>query len=389
MSKAYAIHHYRKGFYTSESVSKGHPDKICDQIADAILDKCLFHYTKSRVACEVLASNRLIIIGGEISTASYVDVVQTAWDIISPLGYNENDFTIISNIHEQSIDIANLVNHNDGSLGAGDQGITIGYAVAETQSLMPLGTQLAHQLLAFCEHQKQKGLLPEIKSDMKSQVTLNYQGNQVKIHQILMSVQHDVTCSLETLKNKIMDVVIVPLLTQLKVINNKSDIDFEILINPAGRFVIGGPIGDTGLTGRKLMVDTYGNYAHHGGGAFSGKDPTKVDRTGAYYARWIAKHIVANNWASECEVSLSWAIGLEKPQKMNINCFNTNRIPLEKITRAVSKVFDFDLLSIIEELHLTQTLFLPFATYGHFGREQLIAPWENLKYLRQLKETLE
>ncbi|CDN40223.1 methionine adenosyltransferase [Mycoplasma amphoriforme] len=389
MSASYQIKHYRKGFYTSESVSKGHPDKICDQIADAVLDQCLKQSTKSRVACEVLASNRLILISGEISTTSYVDVVKTAWDIVFPLGYSENDFTIISNIHEQSKDISQLVDHADGTLGAGDQAITIGYAVSETTSLMPLGTQLAHQLLAFCEYQKANGLLPEIKSDMKSQIILNYQGHEVKIHQILISVQHDESVSLDLLEKKIMTVVIVPLLKQLKFINHENEIDFPCLVNPAGKFVIGGPIGDTGLTGRKLMVDNYGSYAHHGGGAFSGKDATKVDRTGAYYARWIAKHIVACGWASECEVSLSWAIGFPRPIAMDINCFNTNKIALEKISHAVEKTFDFDLAKIIQLLKLDCISLLPFATYGHFGRSASNAPWETLPYLKHLQEVWE
>lgn len=387
MKNTLNINHSRDGIFTSESVSSGHPDKICDQIADAILDACLKVNNNSRVACEVLASNRLILIGGEITTTGYVDVVKTAWGIIKPLGYNENDFTIIANINKQSPDISKSVDHKDGSTGAGDQGVTVGYAVNETIDLMPLGTQMAHELLIQAEMLKNQKQILDIGSDMKSQVTLKYEKNKVTLEQIVISIQHQKNTNLGEFKREIYKKIVLPTIKKIGFIDYTQD-DFSCLINPAGSFIIGGPIGDTGLTGRKIIVDSYGPYAHHGGGSISGKDYTKVDRTGAYYARWIAKHIVALNWANECEVTISWAIGKSKPLSININCFNTELIPLSKIINAVNKVFNYDLKSIIEILNLKTTTYLSFATYGHFGRPDYAASWEKLSKLKNLQIAL-
>lgn len=380
--KSVYIKHKRNGLFTSESVGKGHPDKICDQIADSILDHILEKSPSSRVACEVLASNRLILIGGEITTTNYADVVQCAWEVLEPLGYTENDFTIISNINSQSLEIANLVNHKNGEIGAGDQGITIGYAVNESKSLMPLATLLANDLLIQTDLIRKKNY--EIKHDMKSQVTLEYVNNEVSINKIILSIQHDEKVKLNLFRKKVMDLIIAPVLLKYNFLKNAKELDKSLCaINQLGTFIIGGPIGDTGLTGRKLMVDNYGPYAHHGGGAFSGKDYTKVDRTGAYYARWIAKHIVALNWATECEVKLSWAIGKPKPINLQIDCFNSNTKPLNDIYREVNKNFNYSISEIIELFQLKTIKYAPYSVYGHFGRDK--APWEQLTLLGKLK----
>ncbi|WP_033159925.1 methionine adenosyltransferase [Mycoplasmoides alvi] len=371
----------RQGKFTSESVGKGHPDKICDQIADAVLDHILEQSPNSRVACEVLASNRLILIGGEITTNKYVDVVKSAWEVVKPLGYTENDFTIISNINAQSIEIAKLVNQKNGKLGAGDQGITIGYATNESKSFMPLGTLLANDLLI--EVNKFQLNNDWIKHDMKSQITLEYSDDKVDIKQVILAIQHDSKVKLDYLRDKIIKCVIAPVLWKYKFINKLNDIDKSIcLINQSGTFIVGGPIGDTGLTGRKLMVDTYGSYAHHGGGAFSGKDYTKVDRTGSYYARWIAKHIVALNWASECEVKLSWAIGKSKPIDLSIDCFNTNTKPMNEINKKIAQFFNYSLSEIVDLFAMKKIKYLPYSVYGHFGRDE--SPWESLSLIKKL-----
>lgn len=372
------IHHKRYGKFTSESVSSGHPDKICDQIADNILDHALKANPDSRVACEVVASNRLILIGGEVTTTGYIDVVKCAWDVLMPLGYKEDDFTIISNIHSQSSEIAKSVNIASDKIGAGDQGITIGYAVRETDELIPLGTMLAHELLIQAELLRLSGNFPELKSDMKSQVTLEYQGNNVRVNEVLISAQHAPNTNMYMFRNRINNEVIIPILLKRGLMDSR----IGCLINPSGSFVVGGPIGDTGLTGRKLMVDTYGNYAHHGGGAFSGKDYTKVDRTGAYYARWIAKHIVSLDWATECEVRIAWSIGMPRPLNIEVECFGTNKIPLDKIRHSVLAVFNHELSEIIKLFNMKRMSYKPLATYGHFGRNY--GKWEDLPLLLNL-----
>ncbi len=376
--------HRRFGVFTSESVGKGHPDKICDQIADSVLDNILRVSPDSRVACEVLASNRLILIGGEITTDRYADVVRCAWDVIKPLGYTENDFTIISNINSQSDEIRRLVDGSGAGLGAGDQGITIGYAVAETESLMPWGTWLAHELLRQAEAARVAKAIPDLRSDMKSQVTCEYSGNEVRIKRIIVSAQHAENANLPGFRRLMLERVVLPVLARAGFAKDLASLDRGVCaINPLGTFSVGGPIGDTGLTGRKLVADSYGPYARHGGGAYSGKDYTKVDRTGAYYARWIAKHVVALGWATECEARISWAIGDPRPLDVSIDCFGTNAIPLPEIARRVDATFAHSLSDIVQAFGMKEMSYLPYATYGHFGREG--APWERLTLYDRLK----
>lgn len=370
--------------FTSESVGKGHPDKICDQIADAILDKVLQKDVDARVAIEVMASNRLIVIGGEVSTVGYVDVISTAWKILKQIGYNENDFTIISNVNAQSPDINQGVSLSNGEIGAGDQGIMFGYACNETKSLMPLPIVLAHELAKKAEELRATGNLPWAKADLKTQVTVAYRGSEMLLHTVLLSVQHEANYNEEEFKKNLIDRVI-------GYVVKKYDLnsDFKILINPTGRFVIGGPIGDTGLTGRKIIVDTYGGSGRHGGGSFSGKDYTKVDRSGAYMARYIAKTIVAAGLASRAEVQISYAIGITQPISLYINTFNTNKKHTdEAITKAVLKTFDLSPRGIIESLDLKHTRYLPLATYGHFGREDLNVSWEKRDRVKKLLENI-
>lgn len=361
----------------SESVGKGHPDKICDQIADGILDQCLKQDRNSRVACEVLAANHLIVIGGEITTKAYVDVVKTAWSVLKPLGYNENDFTILSNINKQSSDISQIVNKSKNDLGAGDQGIVFGYATNETSSMLPLPLVLSHELIQQITKLVDAKQLPNVKYDMKSEVIVNYDGiKPVSIDTMLVSVQHEKNANLNNIKKIIIDKIMNPLAKKYKM-----GLSFNKFVNKAGEFVIGGPIGDTGLTGRKIIVDTYGGFAHHGGGAFSGKDYTKVDRTGAYFARWIAKNVVGAKLADRCEIALSFGIGESKPLSMSINTFGTNKISENKIVKAIEKTFNFNLSNIIKELNLKNISYQPLAVCGHFGKDP------NKYYFEKLNKT--
>ncbi|MEJ3550220.1 methionine adenosyltransferase [Ureaplasma parvum] len=368
-----------KKIITSESVGAGHPDKICDQISDAILDECLAQDKNSRVACEVLACNRLIVIAGEITTHAYVDVVKTAWEIIKPLGYNENDFTIISNVNKQSVDIAQSVNKaNKDLIGAGDQGIVFGYACDETPQYMPLTTVLAHELLKEIEKQRRNKEFVKIQADMKSQVSIDYSNCTPVIETMLVSIQHDEDYNIEYFNKKVSTIM-----DQIA-IKYGLNTDFKKIINSSGRFVIGGPIGDTGLTGRKIIVDTYGGIGHHGGGAFSGKDPTKVDRSASYFARWIAKNVVAAKLAKHCEIQLAFAIGEPQPVAMFVNTFKTNLVDEKKIFEAINKSFNFDIKTFINDLELWTTKYLPVATYGHFGRDDLNLSWEKLNKVQDL-----
>lgn len=368
-----------KKIITSESVGAGHPDKICDQISDAILDECLAQDKNSRVACEVLACNRLIVIAGEITTHAYVDVVKTAWEIIKPLGYNENDFTIISNVNKQSVDIAQSVNKaNKDLIGAGDQGIVFGYACDETPQYMPLTTVLAHELLKEIEKQRRNKEFVKIQADMKSQVSIDYSNCTPVIETMLVSIQHDEDYNIKYFNKKVSTIM-----DQIA-IKYGLNTDFKKIINSSGRFVIGGPIGDTGLTGRKIIVDTYGGIGHHGGGAFSGKDPTKVDRSASYFARWIAKNVVAAKLAKQCEIQLAFAIGEPQPVAMFVNTFKTNLVDEKKIFEAINKSFNFDIKTFINDLELWTTKYLPVATYGHFGRDDLNLSWEKLNKVQDL-----
>lgn len=372
-----------KKLFTSESVGAGHPDKICDQISDAVLDKVLEKDKHARVAVEVMASNHLIVIGGELTTTAYVDTVDIAWSVIKDLGYSENDFTVISNVNSQSPDINQGVDKKNGEIGAGDQGIMFGYAVNETPELMPLPITLAHALTARAEKLRLAGKFPYAKSDMKSQVTIDYSGEKPRIDTVLMSVQHDAKYKKSEFFNFIKKNIMEHVAKKYRL-----NTDFKVLINPTGKFVIGGPIGDTGLTGRKIIVDTYGGKGRHGGGAFSGKDYTKVDRSACYAARWVAKNIVAAKLADEVEIQLSYAIGVSKPISISIETFGTEKVEVEMIEKAVSQVFDLSPKAIISELKLNRPIYRQTATFGHFGRPDLNLPWEKINKVKELKNKI-
>ena len=369
-----------KNIQTAESVGYGHPDKICDQIADLILDTCLKQDKNSRVACEVFAGNKKIIIGGEITTKGYVDVVKVAWKVLKFLGYNENDFTITSCINKQSPDIAAKVNLNN-KLGAGDQGLVYGYACNETKQFLPLATVLSHEILKkTCNLIKAKKLTG-IKYDMKSQVSIDYSGKKPVVDSVILSVQHNKNINLNKLRAKLDKTVINPILNDFSLNTN-----CQKYINYGGTFVLGGPEADTGLTGRKIIVDTYGSSVPHGGGAFSGKDATKVDRTGAYFARYIAKNIVAADLAKKVLVQLSFCIGKPTPTSISINTFNTCNVSEDKIKDAVVKSFNFDLANIIKTLNLTKPIFSQTSVFGHFGKNNL--PWEKTNKVKVLRDNI-
>lgn len=366
--------------FTSESVGSGHPDKICDQIADAILDECLKYDINTRSAIEVIATNRLILVGGEVKTKACFDFSQKVWDVLKPLGYDEYDFSVAIAINKQSHEITQAVDKKTGHLGAGDQGIKFGYAIDETRELMPLPIALAHQLLRRAEELRKNGEFKWAKADMKSQVTIDYSSKKPRIETIVMSIQHEANFKesifKKFIKNNIMKVVAK---------EYKLNTNFKVFINSAGSFVIGGPISDTGLTGRKIIVDTYGGKGRHGGGAFSGKDYTKVDRSGAYAARWIAKNIVAAELASEVELQLSYAIGSEQPISISLETFGTEKVKVALILKAIEQVFDLSPQGIIDALELKNPIYLQTATYGHFGRLDLDLPWERTNKVELLK----
>lgn len=367
--------------FTSESVGAGHPDKICDQISDSILDKILAQDANARVAIEVMASNRLIVIGGELTTSTYVDLVQAAWEVLLPLGYTEDDFTILSNVHSQSPDINQGVDKEDGEIGAGDQGLMFGYAVNETPELMPLPITLAHALANRAETLRREGKFKWAKSDLKSQVTIDYSGPSPKIHTILMSIQHEAEYNEQQFKEFIKNDIMFYVAEKYNL--NK---DFKIFINPTGKFVIGGPIGDTGLTGRKIIVDSYGGMGRHGGGAFSGKDYTKVDRSAAYAARWVAKNVVAAGLADRLEVQVAYAIGVSEPLSIAVEAFGTEKISQDLIEKAIRHVFRLSPSQIISDLDLKTPIYKQTSTFGHFGRPDLDLPWERLNRVGELKQ---
>ncbi|MBR2055955.1 MAG: methionine adenosyltransferase [Mycoplasmataceae bacterium] len=374
----------RKGLITSESVGKGHPDKICDQISDKILDAVLKEDPNARVAIETMATNRLIIIGGELTTTTYVDVVKLAWEVILELGYNENDFSILSNVHSQSLDINQAVDKEDDDIGAGDQGIVFGFATDETKNYMPLPITIAHELVKKCEQLRKQD--SDIKSDMKSQVTIDYNDeNEIKLHTVLMSIQHKEGIDSKEFEKKIIDKVIKP---TINMFFPNINYDFRIFVNPSGKFTIGGPIGDTGLTGRKIIVDTYGGASKHGGGAFSGKDYTKVDRSAAYAARWVAKNLVAAKIAKEIEIQISYGIGLTKPISINVETFGTSNLSEQQIIEIIEKNFDLSPKGIIESLELKKPIYYQTSFYGHFGREDIDLPWEQLNKVEDIKKSI-
>ena len=376
-------------YFTSEFVSPGHPDKVSDQISDAILDACLKDDPNSRVACEVFCTTGQVVIGGEITTSTYIDVQDIVRKKIDEIGYKpgmgfDSNCGILNSIHSQSPDIAMGVDIG----GAGDQGIMFGGAVKETEELMPLALVLSREILVKLTKMMRDKEILWARPDQKSQVTLAYDENGKVDHvdSIVVSVQHNEDVTNEEIKKTVIEKVVKPVLEKY----NLSSDEIKYYINPTGRFVIGGPHGDTGLTGRKIIVDTYGGYFRHGGGAFSGKDPSKVDRSAAYAARWVAKNIVAANLADKCELQLSYAIGVAHPVSIKVETFGTAKVPEEKISAAVAKVFDLSPRGIEKSLELREGKFKyqDLAAFGHIGRTDIDISWERLNKVEELKEAI-
>src|SRR5579884_1388063 len=387
--------------FTSESVTEGHPDKLCDQISDAILDAIISEDPNARVACETAATTGLILVMGEITTSCYVDMPKVIRQTIKETGYTNAHYGfdyetagVMVSIKEQSPDISRGVDHaletRDGLLtndameriGAGDQGMMIGFACNETPELMPMTISLAHRLCRRLAQVRKDGILPYLRPDGKSQVTIEYQyGRPVRVDTVVVSTQHDEDVDAKTIERDIIDMVIGEVISP-ELLDDRT----RFLVNPTGRFVIGGPMGDAGLTGRKIIVDTYGGMARHGGGAFSGKDPTKVDRSAAYYARYAAKNLVAAGLADRLEIQLSYAIGIAKPMSVMVETSGTGRVPDAEILRLIDEYFDFRPAAIIQNLNLRRPIYEPTAAYGHFGRSDIDAPWESIELAERLRE---
>lgn len=373
--------------FTSESVSEGHPDKLCDQISDAILDAFLEEDPSSRVACECLVTTGTVIVAGEITSSAYVDIPQVARGVIREVGYTDAAFGfdyrtcgVLTEIQQQSPDIAMGVDTG----GAGDQGMMFGFATDETSEYMPLPITLAHKLVRRLSEVRKKGILTYLRPDAKSQVTIEYDnGEPVRIDTIVLSAQHDGDVTLKTIEKDLRKHVINKVLPS-KLLDSRT----KVHVNPTGRFEIGGPHGDTGLTGRKIIVDTYGGVGAHGGGAFSGKDPSKVDRSASYFARYVAKNLVASGAAKRCEIQVAYAIGVAEPVSININTYGTSRYSDEELVAAVNKVFDFTPAGIIKKLNLRRPVYRPTAAYGHFGRNEEGFTWEKLDAVAKLKKAL-
>ncbi len=382
-------------FFTSESVTEGHPDKICDQISDAILDEILKEDKNARVACETTVTTGLVLVAGEITTTTYVDIQKIVRNTVKEIGYDRGKYgfdadnlAVLVAIDPQSPDIAQGVNEGEGedlAQGAGDQGLMFGYATDETSEFMPIAIVYANKLAKQLSKVRKSGELPYLRPDGKTQVTVEFDelNNPIRIDAIVVSSQHSDKVTHETITKDIKELVIDKIIPKKLI-----DEDTKIYINPTGKFIIGGPQGDAGLTGRKIIVDTYGGFSRHGGGAFSGKDPSKVDRSGAYAARYVAKNIVAAGLARRCELQLSYAIGVSHPTSIMVETFNTGVVSDEVIIKAINENFDLTPKGIISSLNLKQPIYKQTAAYGHFGRTDLDLPWEKLDKVDKLKKYL-
>jgi len=385
----------KKKLFTSESVGEGHPDKLCDQVSDAVLDACLADDPKSHVACECYATTGMILVGGEITTRTYVDIQQLARDVVKDIGYTNPDYgmdfesmAVLNTIHAQSPDIDQGVSGHglkefEGRQGAGDQGMMFGFACQETPELMPAPIMLAHKILMRAAELRKSGRIKWLRPDAKSQVTLEYEDHRpVRIDTIVVSHQHDPDIAYADIREAVIEEIVKPVIEP----SGLEMKDITYFVNPTGRFVIGGPMGDTGLTGRKIIVDTYGGMGRHGGGAFSGKDPSKVDRSAAYMARYVAKNIVASGFAERCEVQLAYAIGVPDPVSVMVESYGTASVPEEQISEAVRKVFQLDPAGIIKSLDLKKPIYRHTAAYGHFGRDSF--SWEKTDKVDALRKAI-